>query len=143
MADIRDPFVESEVAMNDDILEPSFHKYTTVRRGGGPVVAAGGGDTDDQESSGSSSFVGSVQQHHWGISTDSWASRQNTKEEGQPHTGSGSSLQSKPGLTGDDNRRRTAGRRESNSQRTGIGRGRLGGGSKVLHTIPVAATGST
>ncbi|XP_022939281.1 uncharacterized protein At1g65710-like [Cucurbita moschata] len=144
MVDIRDPFVESEVAMNDDILEPSFHKYTTVRRGGGPVVPAGGGDTDDQESSGSSSFVGSVQQHHWGISTDSWTSRQNTKEEGQPHPGSGSSLQSKPGLTGDDNRRRTAERRESNSQRTGIGRGRLGGGTgKVLHTIPVAATGST
>ncbi|XP_038882097.1 uncharacterized protein At1g65710-like [Benincasa hispida] len=147
-AEIRDPFVESEVAMDDDILEPSFHKYVTVRRGG-PVVAAGGGDTDDQESSGSNSFVSSVQQHHRGISTaswepnsadstDSWTSRQNTKD------GSGSSLQSKPGLDRDDNRRRTAERRrDSDSQRTGIGRGRLGNAGKVLHTIPVAATGST
>ena len=148
-AELRDPFVESEVAMDDDILEPSFHKYVTVRRGG-PVVAAGGGDTDDQESSGSNSYVGSVQQQHqWGISTASWepntadsndsrTSRQITKEEGHPH------LQSKPGLDRDDNRRRTAERRrDSDAQRTGIGRGRLGNAGKVVHTIAVAATGST
>ncbi|XP_008463173.2 uncharacterized protein At1g65710 [Cucumis melo] len=147
-AELRDPFVESEVMMDDDILEPSFHKYVTVRRGG-PVVAAGGGDTDDQESSGSNSYVGSVQQqHHWGISTASWepntadsndsrTSRQHTKEEGHPH------LQSKPGLDRDDNRRRAERRRDSDAQRTGIGRGRLGNAGKVVHTIAVAATGST
>lgn len=152
-AETREPFVESEVAMDDDILEPSFHKYVTVRRGG-PVVSGGGGDTDDQESSGSNSFVGSVQQQpHWGVSTaswepnsadstDTWTSRQNTREEGHPHHGSGSSLQSKSGLGGDETRRRTTERRrETDSQRNGIGRGRLGSAGKV-HTIPVAATGS-
>ncbi|KAG4955105.1 hypothetical protein JHK87_040699 [Glycine soja] len=67
----KDPFVESEVAVSDDVMEPSLHKYVTVKRGGGVVDMM-----EDQESSGSNSFTvsSSGQQHHWGnnISCSSW-----------------------------------------------------------------------
>ncbi|GLT77611.1 hypothetical protein SLA2020_491790 [Shorea laevis] len=53
MGEGKDPFV--------DLLEPSFHKYVTVKRGG---------DMEEQESSGSNSFVSSGQ--HWGFSSSSW-----------------------------------------------------------------------
>jgi len=89
MVETRDPFVESEVVGTDDLMEPSFHKYVTVRRGG----TLGGADMEEQESSGSNSFVCSgQQQHHWGISsslwepnsadsTDRWTTRTKSKEE--------------------------------------------------------------
>ncbi|KAE8695325.1 putative Retrotransposon protein [Hibiscus syriacus] len=79
MIETGDPFVESEVVGSDHLMEPSFHKYVTVRRGGG-------GDMEEQESSGSNSVVSSGQQH-WGFpgesswepnsadSTDRWTSR--------------------------------------------------------------------
>ncbi|XWS46471.1 hypothetical protein CRYUN_Cryun14cG0070000 [Craigia yunnanensis] len=60
MTETRDPFVESEVIGSDDLMEPSFHKYVTMRRGGA--------DMEEQESSGSNSFVGSGQQF-WGFSS--------------------------------------------------------------------------
>ena len=126
----RDPF--------DDIVEPSFHKYVTVRRGS----PAGGEDTEDQESSGSNSFVGSVQQQQqqWGNSAASW--------EPNSADSTDSSWRSKTGVDRDESKRRTGERRResdcsSSSHRSGIGRGRVGGsGSKVLHTVPVAATGT-
>ncbi|KAF9668399.1 hypothetical protein SADUNF_Sadunf15G0124700 [Salix dunnii] len=62
----KDPFVESEVLASDDLIEPRFYKYVTVRRGGSSC----GEDMDGQESSGSNSFVGSSQQH-LGFSTSS------------------------------------------------------------------------
>ncbi|CAK9136419.1 unnamed protein product [Ilex paraguariensis] len=52
----KDPFVESEVVISDDLMQPSFHKYVTVRRG-----TMGDGDMEEQESSGSNSFVGDQQ----------------------------------------------------------------------------------
>lgn len=87
------PFVESEVAARDDLMEPSLHKYVTVTRGG----RGGGGmeEEEEEESSGSNSFVGgSVGSHNWGDlpsssswepnsgdSTDRWtSSRSNTRE---------------------------------------------------------------
>ncbi|XP_022990805.1 uncharacterized protein At1g65710-like [Cucurbita maxima] len=127
----RDPF--------DDIVEPSFHKYVTVRRGS----PARGEDTEDQESSGSNSFVGIVQQQQqqqWGNSAASW--------EPNSADSTDSSCRSKTGVDRDESKRRTGERRResdcsSSSRRSGIGRGRVGGsGSKVLHTVPVAATGT-
>lgn len=61
----KDPIMESELVVSNDLMEPSFHKYVTVRRG----AAEEGGDTEEQESSGSNSFVGG--QQHW-LSSSSW-----------------------------------------------------------------------
>ncbi|KAI6670669.1 hypothetical protein NL676_005554 [Syzygium grande] len=62
----RDPFVESELVVHDDIMEPSIHKYVTVKRGG----MSKGDDKEEIESSGSNSFVSSGAQQ-WGVSS-SW-----------------------------------------------------------------------
>ncbi|XWS36055.1 hypothetical protein CRYUN_Cryun20dG0050300 [Craigia yunnanensis] len=82
MTETRDPFFESEVIGNDDLMEPSYHKYVTVRRGGAEM--------EEQESSGSNSFVGNGQQP-WGFSsswepnsadsTDRWTSTTKSREE--------------------------------------------------------------
>jgi len=70
--------VESEKVVNDDVMEPSLHKYVTVRRGGDADA-----DAEEQESSGSNSFAGS-QQLSWmssswepnsGDSADCWTSK--------------------------------------------------------------------
>ncbi|CAL9025711.1 unnamed protein product [Prunus brigantina] len=153
----KDPFVESEVVVNDDLMEPSFHKYVTVRRGTGALEGGGLLDMEDQESSGSNSFVSGTshsQQHHWGLSssswepnsadsTDSWTSRSNTREEGPNHRITPLSLD------GDEAaRRRLSGRKrdsdDHNQRSSGIGRGRLAAtNTKGLHTIPgVAAAAS-
>ncbi|CAA0814527.1 Uncharacterized protein SHERM_14814 [Striga hermonthica] len=49
-AKAKDPSLESEVSAKDDLMEPSFHKYVTVRRGTSDVVGG------EEESFGSSSF---------------------------------------------------------------------------------------
>ncbi|KAH6837656.1 hypothetical protein C2S53_017062 [Perilla frutescens var. hirtella] len=54
--EIKDPIMESEIVASDDLMQPSFHKYVTVRRGGVDD------DLEEQESSGSNSFAGSQQQ---------------------------------------------------------------------------------
>ncbi|KAJ6984019.1 LOW QUALITY PROTEIN: hypothetical protein NC653_022284 [Populus alba x Populus x berolinensis] len=139
LPEAKDPFVESEVIASDDLMEPSFHKYVTVRRGGGTLC---GEDMDGQESSGN--FVGGSQQNlglstsSWepnsADSTDRWSSRSNTRDEddksplgyqkhGLPETG----------------RDVEQARRAFSGQRTGIGRGRLGT-SKNAHTTPILAT---
>ncbi|CAL8169664.1 unnamed protein product [Prunus armeniaca] len=153
----KDPFVESEVVVNDDLMEPSFHKYVTVRRGTGALEGGGLLDMEDQESSGSNSFVSGTshsQQHHWGLSssswepnsadsTDSWTSRSNTREEGPNHRITPLSLD-----VDEAARRRLSGRKrdsdDHNQRSGGIGRGRLAAtNTKGLHTIPgVAAAAS-
>ncbi|XP_021297906.1 uncharacterized protein At1g65710-like [Herrania umbratica] len=150
MAETRDPFVESEVVGGDDLMEPSFHKYVTVRRGG----TLGGTDMEEQESSGSNSFVGSGQQQHWGFSssswepnsadsTDRWTSRTKSREEdhssslelqrqavAEPESGSDIKNSTRKGLSGR--------RKDADLQHVGIGRaGKIGAG-KGLH--PVAAS---
>lgn len=122
----KDPIMESEVIVNDDLLEPSFHKYVTVRRG--PV---GDGDMEEQESSGSNSYVGGPQ--HWlssswepnsADSTDCWtSSRSKTREDDPSHAGSQR-------------------RRESDNQQNGIGRGRVGTG-RGLYTMPGSAAAAS
>ncbi|XP_010274903.1 PREDICTED: uncharacterized protein At1g65710-like [Nelumbo nucifera] len=76
----KEPFLESEVVVSDDLMEPSLHKYVTVRRG------VAGEEMDEQESSGSNSFVG----QHWAASswepnsadsTERWTSQSNYGDE--------------------------------------------------------------
>lgn len=139
VAETKDPFIESEVAVTDDVMEPSFHKYVTVRRGGG--------DMEDQESSGSNSYVGGGQQN-WGFSssswepnsadsTDCWTSRSNTRDEDQ---------KSPLGFEGnfDEARKRESGKKRDcdNQQSGGIGRGKLGV-TRGLHSIPVVAAAAS
>ncbi|XP_012081984.2 uncharacterized protein At1g65710 [Jatropha curcas] len=127
LTEAKDPFVESEVIVSDDLMEPSLHKYVTVRRGGTSSVTAAE-DMDGQESSGSNSYVGGGgSQQQWGYysgssswepnsaeSTDRWTTRSNTKEED------------------DGIKEEVAARKGFSGQRTGIGRGRVGS-NKNLH----------
>ncbi|KAM0950151.1 hypothetical protein DsansV1_C04g0038401 [Dioscorea sansibarensis] len=46
----REPFLESEIQVKDDLMEPSLHKYVTVREFGVEM--------EPQESAGSNSFIG-------------------------------------------------------------------------------------
>ncbi|GFQ07445.1 uncharacterized protein at1g65710 [Phtheirospermum japonicum] len=111
----KDPILESEVAANDDLTEPSFHKYVTVRRG-----TSGGEDDDDveeQESSGSNSFAGS--QQHW-VSSSCW--EPNSAESTDRWTSSSSSSRpaAKQGVVDE------SGKKMSGAKKNGIGRGRMG-----------------
>lgn len=63
-SEAKDPFVESELVVDDDLMEPSILKYVTVKRGGTLKR-----DDEERESSGSNSFVfgsaGAAQQLAW------------------------------------------------------------------------------
>nr|XP_010933318.1 serine/arginine repetitive matrix protein 2 [Elaeis guineensis] len=72
------PFVESEIIVKDDLMEPSLHKYVSVRDFGGEM--------DPQESAGSNSFIGQPWSSPWEPnsidSTDrDWTSHSNNGEE--------------------------------------------------------------
>ncbi|KAK4742232.1 hypothetical protein SAY87_000233 [Trapa incisa] len=75
---LKDPIVESEVGVDDDLVEPSMHKYVTLKRGSG--VNPTPGDREEIESSGSNSFMGSTgtMQNQWepgsADSADCWTS---------------------------------------------------------------------
>lgn len=117
----KDNLVESEKVVNDDLMEPSLHKYVTVRRGGDA-------ETEEQESSGSNSFAGS-QQMSWmssswdlnsGDSTNCWTS--NSRSSG----------------------RDTEVQRSGEYPRNGIGRNRIGVHGRSAYSLPNNATvGST
>ncbi|KAA8547640.1 hypothetical protein F0562_004069 [Nyssa sinensis] len=141
----KDPFVESEVLVTDDLMEPSLHKYITVRRG-----TVGGGDMEEQESSGSNSFVGS---QHWvssswesnsADSTDCWtSSRSNARQNEVSPLGLQRCALSESGRDMGEAQRRSSGKkRESDYQQTGIGRSRDGSG-RGLPTLPTTAAAST
>ncbi|XP_073111272.1 uncharacterized protein [Elaeis guineensis] len=53
----KGPFVESEIVVKDDLMEPSLHKYISVRDLGGEV--------EPQESAGSNSFIGQPWSSSW------------------------------------------------------------------------------
>ncbi|KAG6719420.1 hypothetical protein I3842_03G004700 [Carya illinoinensis] len=130
VAEAKDPFIESEIAVSDDVMEPSFHKYVTVRRGCG----LGGEDMEDQESSGSNSFVSGGQQH-WGLSSSSWEPNSadstdcytsNAREEDQKRP-QGSVLSEPVGNMDEASKRLRGKKRDCEPQQSrGIGRGRLG-----------------
>ncbi|KAI7724645.1 hypothetical protein M8C21_006379, partial [Ambrosia artemisiifolia] len=112
----KENLVESEKAVIDDLTEPSFHKYVTVKRGGHA-------DAEEQESSGSNSFAGS-QQLSW--MSSSW----------EPNSGD-SGWSSNSRSNGRDN--------ELQGQildypRNGIGRGRLGVHGRSAYSLPNNAT---
>ncbi|KAI4307742.1 hypothetical protein L6164_030896 [Bauhinia variegata] len=144
MPDTKDPFVESEVAVSNDVMEPSLHKYVTVSRG-----SIGGIDMEDQESSGSNSFTISGNQY-WGLSssswepnsadsTDSWTSRLKSREEGQKSPlGLGGGLSAEAGREKLNSKRRECDHQHS----SGIGRGRLDA-TKGLHAIPVVTAAAS
>ncbi|XP_057961469.1 uncharacterized protein At1g65710-like isoform X2 [Malania oleifera] len=144
----KDPFMESEIVVNDDLMEPSFHKYVTVRRG-----TIGGEDMEEQESSGSNSFVGSGQQH-WGSSTwepssadssDCWTSRSNNMK-GEEPSPPGFQRQDllASGCDGDEGRGRLSRKKkESDHQQNRIGRGGIGAGRVGVHTVPAVATAAS
>ncbi|XP_059645122.1 uncharacterized protein At1g65710-like [Cornus florida] len=144
--DTKDPFAESEVVA-DDLMEPSFHNYVTVRRG---MVEEG--DIEEQESSGSNSFVGG--QQHW-VSSSSWepnsadstncwtASRSNASEDVRSQLGLRRHGFSESGCHTNEAQRRLSGKkREPDHHQIGIRRGRDGTG-RGLHTMPSTAAAST
>ncbi|KAK2979224.1 hypothetical protein RJ640_009622 [Escallonia rubra] len=141
--DTKDPIVESEVIANNDLMEPSFHKYVTVKRG-----ASGGEDMEEQESSGSNSFVGGPQ--HWlssswepnsADSTDRWTSRSNTREDDSSSLEFHRHAISESGRDGAQ-RRLTEKKRESDHQQNGIGRGRVGS-SRGVYSMSATAAATT
>ncbi|KAK6127505.1 hypothetical protein DH2020_038749 [Rehmannia glutinosa] len=120
----KDPIVESEVVVNDDLMEPSFHKYVTVRRG----TSGDDEDLEEQESSGSNSFAGS--QQHW-VSSSCW--EPNSAESTDRWTSSSSSRRNV-----DEGRKRVVSGKKRDSDNTGIGRGRSG--SRGSYMTPTAAS---
>lgn len=100
----KEPFVESEVIGNNDLMEPSFHKYVTVNRGGGG--GGSGGEMEEVESSGSNSIGGG---QNW-VSSSMW----------EPN--SADSIDSWNSL------------RLGEKKHNGIGRGRLGSGRGLQST---------
>ncbi|OIW02616.1 hypothetical protein TanjilG_24067 [Lupinus angustifolius] len=121
------PFVESEIVVNDDVMEPSLHKYVTVKRGGSLGVSV---DMEDQESSGSNSFtVTSNGQNHWSNISSSWEpSSADSKDCWTSRLDSTEELES-----GIDMKTLSSKRRECDHQHSnGIGRGRLGSKGVVI-----------
>lgn len=136
--ELRDPILESEVVATDDLMQPSFHKYVTVRRGTADE------DLEEQESSGSNSFAGSQQQ--W-TSSSCW--EPNSAESTDRWTSSSRSISRHNDVSpvGYQNQRHTASdeggkrlsaakKRDGDHQQSGIGRGRIG--NRVSHMAPAA-----
>ena len=131
-------FVKSQVVVaDDDLMQPSFHKYVTVRRG-----SLEGTEQEEQESSGSNSLVGHSLQHwasssSWeptsadSTSTDRWTSKSNKDDEFNPL---GFQKQTVP----DTRRKVVVKRKDGDLQQNGIGRGRAG----PRYTTPTAASAS-
>ncbi|KAK9062136.1 hypothetical protein SSX86_019322 [Deinandra increscens subsp. villosa] len=116
----KENLVESEKVVDDDLMEPSLHKYVTVRRGGEATA-----DAEEQESSGSNSFAGS-QQLSW--MSSSW----------EPNSGDSTNCWT-------SNSRSNGRDAESQGQvpdypRNGIGRGRLGVHGRSAYSLPNNAT---
>lgn len=125
----KDPVLESEVVVGDDLIQPSFHKYVTVRRG----TLGEEDDLEEQESSGSNSFVSSQQQ--W-ASSSCW--EPNSAESTDRWTSSSRSVSRSNNVSPVEFQRHTAcddggkkviaaKKREFDHQPIGIGRGRLAG----------------
>ncbi|KAK6127525.1 hypothetical protein DH2020_038728 [Rehmannia glutinosa] len=124
--DFKDPIVESEVVVNDDLIEPSFHKYVTVRRG----TSGDDEDLEEQESSGSNSFAGS--QQHW-VSSSSW--EPNSAESTDRWTSSSSSRRN----VDEGGKRVVVSGKKRDSDNNGIGRGRNGSRSSYM-TLTAASS---
>ncbi|KAG8373545.1 hypothetical protein BUALT_Bualt11G0035700 [Buddleja alternifolia] len=144
----RDPYLESEVVVNDDLMEPSFHKYVTVTRG-----TSGGEELEEEESSGSNSYVGSQQQwlssSCWepnsAESTDRWtssSSRTVTRQNDVSPVGYQRNAVTESGRGVDEGGKRlSAKKRDFDHQQNANGRGRIGSrGSQMAAPAAVAAS---
>ncbi|GJT63915.1 putative receptor-like protein kinase-like protein [Tanacetum coccineum] len=109
----KENLVESEKAVNDDLMEPSLHKYVTVRRGGDA-------EAEEQESSGSNSFAGS-QQMSWMSST--W----------EPNSGDSTNCFTSSSSNARDKETQ---RNVEYLPRNGIGRGRVGVTGRSAYSLP-------
>ncbi|KAK4480035.1 hypothetical protein RD792_013092 [Penstemon davidsonii] len=103
-----EPFLESEIIVgNDDLMEPSFHKYVTTIRSEEEL--------EEQESSGSNSVVG-------------W--EHNSAESNEPFSTTNTTTTSRL----DCGKRLSAKKRNCDNRQTGIGRGRIGPrGTQMTH----------
>jgi hypothetical protein len=143
VADTKDPIVESELIVYDDMVESSLHKFETMDKGGSNM--------EEQESSGSNSLTVSSAKLQRGISSSSepsstdskecWAVRTNNgSEEGQKSPlgleGRVSSVARRANVDGAkkklNSKRRVCDRQHDNE----TGRGRIDA-NNVLHMKPV------
>ncbi|KAG9132349.1 hypothetical protein Leryth_013023 [Lithospermum erythrorhizon] len=141
----KESFGKSQVVVpNDELMQPSFHKYVTVRRG-----TLEGSELEEQESSGSNSFVAGSQQQwvsssSWeptsADSTDRWTSRSNKEDEFNPLGFQRQAISNTGREVGDARRRVVVKRKDGDLQQNGIGRGRVG--PRGPYTTPTAATAS-
>ncbi|XP_051117211.1 uncharacterized protein At1g65710-like [Andrographis paniculata] len=122
------PVMESEVVGDeDDLTQPSFHKYVTVRRGTAADTAA---TEEQQESSGSNS----LQQQQWlsssslsgwepnsAESTDRWTCSSSSRAVGKQSSVAAAPVTSESG----NGAKRGTKKREYSDHQNGIGRGRV------------------
>ncbi|KAL3838768.1 hypothetical protein ACJIZ3_023359 [Penstemon smallii] len=114
-----EPLLESEIIVgNDDLMEPSFHKYVTTIRSEEEL--------EELESSGSNSFL--IGWEH------------NSAESNEPFTSTTTTTTTTSTTTSrfDCGKRLSAKKRDCDNRHTGIGRGRIG--SRGTQMTPVAAT---
>ncbi|XP_073277347.1 uncharacterized protein At1g65710-like [Primulina huaijiensis] len=124
------PLMESEVVVDNNLMDPAFHKYVTVGRGAVDVD-----EFEEQESSGSNSFMGGQQNwispFSWEPnsvdSTDRWASSRSVKRQHEVRH-----------VASDSGKKTNSKKREFDNQRSGIGRGRIG--SRGAQKAAAAAT---
>ncbi|XP_073151445.1 uncharacterized protein At1g65710 [Henckelia pumila] len=112
------PLMESEVMVNDDLMDPTFHKYVTVGRGAVDVD-----EFDEQESSGSNSFMGG--QQNW-ISPSSWEPNSVDSTDRCASSRSVKRQHEARHVASDSGKGTSSKKREFDNQRPGIGRGRIG-----------------
>lgn len=111
--------MESEVVVDNDLMDPTFHKYVTVGRGAVDVD-----EFEEQESSGSNSFMGG--QQNW-ISPSSWELNSVDSTDGRASSRSVKRRQHEVKHVASDSGKGTSlKKREFDNQRSGIGRGRIG-----------------
>ncbi|GER34773.1 OO_Ba0013J05-OO_Ba0033A15.14 protein [Striga asiatica] len=120
----KDPILESEIVAKDDLMEPSFHKYVTVRRGS--LEEDGDAAAGEEESSGSNSFA-AVSGSQWLMSsTSGW--EPNSAESTDRWTSSSSCSRSVVRLAGsvDESGKKVAsGGGKKRDLKNGIERGRV------------------
>lgn len=126
----KDPFAESEVLARDNLTEPSFHKFLTLRRGG----TLGRVDLGEQESSGSNSYVGGGVKHNWNFSSSLW------EPNSADSTGCWTSMEDN--LSSETRNGFSGKKTDTNFQKGGIWRNRAAA-SRSLHTVSIVSAAAS
>ncbi|CAI8597099.1 unnamed protein product [Vicia faba] len=150
VADTRDPIVESELIVYDEMVEPSLHKFETMN--------VDGPNKEKQESSGSNSLTVSSAKQRRGISSsswepssidskDSWTDRSNNCIDKDQKTslgleGSVSSFAGRENVDGAKKKVNSKRRESDHQQDKETGSGRLGA-SNFLHMKPVVTAAAS